>query len=36
MHINPEIADRFGIQILILGAVFVAAGLVLGRSAGKR
>jgi len=32
MHINPEIADRFGLQILIAGAVVLVAGLVLGRS----
>ena len=31
MHINPEIADAFGMRILVLGAVVLAAGLLLGR-----
>jgi hypothetical protein len=36
MHINPEIADRFGLSIVAVGAVVTAAGYLLGRSAGKR
>ena len=36
MHINPEIADRFGLKILVAGAVVTIIGHVLGRSAGKR
>jgi hypothetical protein len=36
MHINPEIADAFGLKILLAGAVVTVAGHVLGRSAGKR
>ena len=36
MHINPEIADAFGLRILIVGAVVLAAGVVLGRSSTKR
>jgi APA family basic amino acid/polyamine antiporter len=35
MHINPEIADAFGLRILILGAVVTAAGIVLGRTTRK-
>jgi APA family basic amino acid/polyamine antiporter len=31
MHVNPEIADAFGLKILGLGAIVTAAGLVLGR-----
>ena len=31
MHVNPEIADAFGLKILALGAVVTVAGLVLGR-----
>src|SRR6478609_875297 len=30
-HINPEIADAFGLKILALGAIVTVAGLVLGR-----
>jgi APA family basic amino acid/polyamine antiporter len=30
LHINPEIADRFGITILIIGAVVAGAGWLLG------
>jgi APA family basic amino acid/polyamine antiporter len=36
MHINPDIADRFGITILLIGAVVLAAGLVVRRSARGR
>ena len=36
MHINPEIADAFGLKILIAGAAVLAVGLVLGRSSRKR
>ena len=36
MHINPEIADAFGLKILVVGAVVPAVGFVLGRSASKR
>jgi APA family basic amino acid/polyamine antiporter len=36
MHINPEIADRFGIQIIVVGAIFTAIGWVLGRSTGAK
>jgi basic amino acid/polyamine antiporter, APA family len=32
MHINPEIADAFGLKILVVGAVVAALGYVLGRS----
>jgi APA family basic amino acid/polyamine antiporter len=32
MHINPEIADAFGLKILLAGAVVTAIGYVLGRS----
>jgi amino acid transporter len=32
MHINPEIADAFGLKILITGVVILGIGLVLGRS----
>ena len=35
-HINPEIADAFGWKILLVGAVVALAGLLLGRSSGKR
>jgi basic amino acid/polyamine antiporter, APA family len=31
MHINPEIADAFGLKILALGAVVAAVGYLLGR-----
>ena len=32
MHISPEIADAFGFRILVLGAIVLAAGLILGRA----
>jgi basic amino acid/polyamine antiporter, APA family len=35
-HINPEIADAFGLKILLLGIVVTAVGYLLGRSSGKR
>jgi basic amino acid/polyamine antiporter, APA family len=36
MHINPEIADRFGLAILGAGVVMTAAGVVLARTSSKR
>ncbi|HXW05233.1 MAG TPA: amino acid permease [Vicinamibacterales bacterium] len=36
MHINPEIADTFGLRILIAGAVVTAAGHLLTRSAVRK
>jgi len=36
MHINPEIADAFGLKILIAGIVILGIGLVLGRSSKKK
>jgi basic amino acid/polyamine antiporter, APA family len=36
MHVNPEIADSFGLKILLAGAVVAALGYVLGRSTAKR
>jgi len=36
MHITPEIADGFGLAILLAGAVVTAAGFVLGRSSSRR
>jgi APA family basic amino acid/polyamine antiporter len=35
-HINPEIADAFGFNILLLGVVVTGVGYLLGRSSGKR
>jgi APA family basic amino acid/polyamine antiporter len=35
MHVNPEIADRFGLTILGIGVVLLVVGLVL-RRAGRR
>ena len=35
MHINPEIADAFGLKILAGGAVVLVAGLLLGRNRGR-
>ena len=32
MHINPEIADAFGLKILAAGAIVLVAGLLLGRT----
>jgi hypothetical protein len=31
MHINPQIADRFGLTILGIGVVVTAIGFVIGR-----
>ena len=36
MHVNPEIADAFGLKILLVGAVVTIGGYVLGRSSSKR
>jgi APA family basic amino acid/polyamine antiporter len=36
MHVNPEIADAFGIRILVIGAVVTLAGFLLGRSRSPR
>jgi amino acid transporter len=36
LHINPQIADRYGLYILITGAVAAALGFGLGRSSQKR
>ncbi len=36
MHITPEIADTFGLQILLVGAVVTVIGFVLGRSSSRR
>jgi APA family basic amino acid/polyamine antiporter len=36
MHINPDIADAFGIRILVIGAIVLAAGLVVRRSSRGR
>ena len=35
MHINPQIADVFGLKIIVLGAVVTALGHVLGRGGKK-
>jgi hypothetical protein len=36
MHISPEIADAFGLKILLGGAAVTALGVLLGRSSKKR
>jgi APA family basic amino acid/polyamine antiporter len=36
MHVNPEIADAFGLKILVGGGVLTALGYVLGRGAKSR
>jgi len=36
LHISPEIADRYGIYILIAGAISLVLGVVLGRGSQKR
>jgi APA family basic amino acid/polyamine antiporter len=36
MHITPEIADAFGLKIILAGVVVAAAGYVLARATGKR
>jgi APA family basic amino acid/polyamine antiporter len=35
MHINPEIADAFGLKILAIGVIVAAAGYALGRGGKK-
>jgi hypothetical protein len=35
LHINPEIADTFGLTILAVGLVAVMLGFVLARSSKK-
>jgi hypothetical protein len=35
LHVNPEIADRFGLQILAAGLVMAGVGFALGRGSGK-
>jgi len=35
MHINPEIADAFGLKIILIGAVMTGVGYVLARSESK-
>lgn len=36
MHINPDIADRFGLAILGIGAAVTAAGFILGRKTERK
>jgi APA family basic amino acid/polyamine antiporter len=36
MHVNPEIADAFGLKILLAGAIVTALGYVIGRATAKR
>ena len=36
MHVNPEIADAFGLKILLAGAIVTVIGYLLGRSSAKR
>ncbi|MEO8077187.1 MAG: amino acid permease, partial [Acidobacteriota bacterium] len=36
MHISPEIADRFGLKILLAGAVVTGLGFALGKSSSRR
>jgi APA family basic amino acid/polyamine antiporter len=35
LHVNPEIADRFGFSILVAGAVLTGLGFALSRGSGK-
>jgi hypothetical protein len=35
MHVNPEIADVFGLRIMALGLAVTAAGFVLARGGKK-
>ena len=35
LHINPEIADAFGLKILAVGLVAAVVGFVLARSSKK-
>jgi hypothetical protein len=34
LHINPQIADTFGLQIMVLGVVLAGAGFLLTRRSG--
>ena len=36
LHINPEIADAFGLKILVAGVVAAAVGYDLARSSSKK
>jgi basic amino acid/polyamine antiporter, APA family len=36
MHVNPEIADAFGLKILALGAVVTVVGVLIGRGSKTR
>jgi basic amino acid/polyamine antiporter, APA family len=36
MHITPEIADAFGLKIILAGVVVTGAGFALARSSGRR
>jgi hypothetical protein len=36
LHVNPEIADRFGVSILGIALVVLAVGWAAGRAAGSR
>ena len=35
LHVNPEIADRFGLSILVAGVVLAGLGFALSRGSGK-
>jgi hypothetical protein len=35
LHINPEIADTTGLQILVLGVLLAGAGFLLTRGSGQ-
>jgi hypothetical protein len=35
-HINPEIADAFGLKIIALGAIVTVVGVVIGRGSKTR
>ena len=36
LHVNPDIADRFGFQILVAGVVMAGLGFALARGKGRR
>ncbi len=36
MHINPDIADAFGLKIIVAGAILTGLGMLLARSKGRR
>lgn len=36
LHINPEIADRFGLTILVIGIVLTGIGYVMSRGSGRK